>query len=170
MNILAIETSCDETAAAIVTDKLEILSSVVASQDKLHQRFGGVVPEIASRAHLERILPVIEEALQTRQTRPPGSRRGGRGQHARSGRFAFSWSFRRQGRRPCIGSAANRRQPFAGTYLRLPFGRRAGGVPLCGNDRQRRPYQFVLLCGAARFRADGRDNRRRRGRGFRQGG
>jgi N6-L-threonylcarbamoyladenine synthase len=63
MKLLAIETTCDETAAAVVTDQLEVLSSVVASQDKLHQRFGGVVPEIASRAHVERILPVIDEAL-----------------------------------------------------------------------------------------------------------
>ncbi len=64
MHLLAIETTCDETAAAIVTDRLEVKSSVVASQDALHKRFGGVVPEIASRAHLERILPVIDEALQ----------------------------------------------------------------------------------------------------------
>jgi N6-L-threonylcarbamoyladenine synthase len=63
MNILTIETTCDETAAAIVTDRLEVLSSVVASQDALHERFGGVVPEIASRAHVERILPVIDETL-----------------------------------------------------------------------------------------------------------
>jgi N6-L-threonylcarbamoyladenine synthase len=63
MNILTIETTCDETAAAIVTDQLEVLSSVVASQDALHERFGGVVPEIASRAHVERILPVIDETL-----------------------------------------------------------------------------------------------------------
>ncbi len=63
MNLLTIETTCDETAAAIVTDRLEVLSSVVASQDALHERFGGVVPEIASRAHVERILPVIDEAL-----------------------------------------------------------------------------------------------------------
>jgi N6-L-threonylcarbamoyladenine synthase len=63
MKILTIETTCDETAAAVVTDSLEVLSSVVASQDALHQRFGGVVPEIASRAHVERILPVIDEAL-----------------------------------------------------------------------------------------------------------
>lgn len=63
MIILAIETSCDETAAAVVSDKLEVLSSVVASQEKLHERFGGVVPEIASRAHVERIVPVIDEAV-----------------------------------------------------------------------------------------------------------
>ena len=63
MNILTLETTCDETAAAIVTDGLEVLASVVASQDELHRRFGGVVPEIASRAHVERILPVIDQAL-----------------------------------------------------------------------------------------------------------
>ncbi len=63
MNLLTLETTCDETAAAIVTDRLEVLSSVVASQDELHERFGGVVPEIASRAHVERILPVIDETL-----------------------------------------------------------------------------------------------------------
>jgi N6-L-threonylcarbamoyladenine synthase len=63
MNLLTLETTCDETAAAIVSDRLEVLASVVASQDDLHRRFGGVVPEIASRAHVERILPVIDEAL-----------------------------------------------------------------------------------------------------------
>ena len=63
MNLLALETTCDETAAAVVTDQLEVRSSVVASQDELHRRFGGVVPEIASRAHVERMLPVIDEAL-----------------------------------------------------------------------------------------------------------
>jgi N6-L-threonylcarbamoyladenine synthase len=61
--ILGIETSCDETAAALVTDDGEIVSSVVTSQDELHARFGGVVPEVASRRHLELIAPVVREAL-----------------------------------------------------------------------------------------------------------
>jgi N6-L-threonylcarbamoyladenine synthase len=61
--ILGIETSCDETAAALVTDGGEIRSNVVASQEALHARYGGVVPEIASRRHLELISPVIREAL-----------------------------------------------------------------------------------------------------------
>jgi N6-L-threonylcarbamoyladenine synthase len=61
--ILGIETSCDETAAAVVTDDGEIVSNVVASQAELHARFGGVVPEVASRRHLELIAPVIGEAL-----------------------------------------------------------------------------------------------------------
>jgi len=63
MKLLTIESTCDETAAAVVTGDLQVLSSVVASQDELHQRFTGVVPEIAARAHLERIVPVIDEAL-----------------------------------------------------------------------------------------------------------
>ena len=61
--ILGIETSCDETAAALVTADGEILSNVVSSQADLHTRFGGVVPEVASRRHLELVKPVIEEAL-----------------------------------------------------------------------------------------------------------
>ena len=61
--LLAIESSCDETAAAVIDEDLAVRSSVVASQADLHRRFGGVVPEIASRAHVERILPVIDEAL-----------------------------------------------------------------------------------------------------------
>jgi N6-L-threonylcarbamoyladenine synthase len=61
--ILGIETSCDETAAALVTEEGEIRSSVVSSQAELHARFGGVVPEVASRRHLELVTPVIREAL-----------------------------------------------------------------------------------------------------------
>ncbi len=63
MKILGIETSCDETACAVVEDGRVVLSNVVSTQNELHQRYRGVVPEIASRAHLERILPVIDEAL-----------------------------------------------------------------------------------------------------------
>jgi N6-L-threonylcarbamoyladenine synthase len=62
--ILGLETSCDETAAALVTRDGEILSNVVASQAELHARFGGVVPEVASRRHLELVTPVIRQALQ----------------------------------------------------------------------------------------------------------
>lgn len=61
--ILTLESTCDETAAAIITDELQVLGSAVATQHELHERFSGVVPEIASRAHVERILPVIDQAL-----------------------------------------------------------------------------------------------------------
>jgi N6-L-threonylcarbamoyladenine synthase len=61
--ILGIESSCDETAAAVVADGQEILSSVVASQIDIHRKYGGVVPELASREHLRQIVPVVREAL-----------------------------------------------------------------------------------------------------------
>jgi N6-L-threonylcarbamoyladenine synthase len=63
VHFLAIETSCDETAVAIFTDELRILANVVASQVDLHARFGGVVPEVAARAHLQRLLPTMDDAL-----------------------------------------------------------------------------------------------------------
>lgn len=63
MLILGIESSCDETAAAVVEDGVRVRSNIIATQHDLHARYAGVVPEIASRAHLERILPVIREAM-----------------------------------------------------------------------------------------------------------
>ena len=64
MRILAIESSCDETAAAVVEDGERVLSSVVASQLSTHGKYGGVVPELASREHLRAIVPVVREALE----------------------------------------------------------------------------------------------------------
>jgi N6-L-threonylcarbamoyladenine synthase len=61
--VLGIETSCDETAVAVVNDGREIVSNVVASQARIHERYGGVFPEIASRQHILHIVPVLEEAL-----------------------------------------------------------------------------------------------------------
>ena len=63
MLVLGIESSCDETAAALVVDGRRVLSSVVASQVDVHHRYGGVVPELASRRHLETIEPVVSRAL-----------------------------------------------------------------------------------------------------------
>ncbi len=63
MKILGIETSCDETAAAVVQDGRKALSSIVASQVDIHSRFGGIVPEVASRQHLLTIIPIIEQAM-----------------------------------------------------------------------------------------------------------
>ncbi|RQW88817.1 MAG: tRNA (adenosine(37)-N6)-threonylcarbamoyltransferase complex transferase subunit TsaD [Geobacter sp.] len=63
MRLLTIESSCDETSAAVVQDGVEVLSNVIASQEAIHSLYGGVVPEIASRKHLEVVSPVIEEAL-----------------------------------------------------------------------------------------------------------
>ncbi len=65
IKILAIETSCDETSAAVVRNGREVLSNIISSQIDIHKKFGGVVPEVASRKHLENISPVIDEALQS---------------------------------------------------------------------------------------------------------
>src|SRR5437667_11079569 len=65
MYFLAIESSCDETAAAVFTEEPRVLASVIASQVDLHARFGGVVPEVAARAHLQRLLPILDEALRS---------------------------------------------------------------------------------------------------------
>ena len=64
MLILGIESSCDETAAAVVKDGREVLSNVINTQIALHKKFGGVVPEVASRRHIETIDAVIDEALE----------------------------------------------------------------------------------------------------------
>ena len=82
--ILGLETSCDETAAAVVTADGEIRSNVVASQAELHARYGGVVPEVASRRHLELVSPVVREALEqagvdARRGRPRRASRAARG-------------------------------------------------------------------------------------------
>jgi N6-L-threonylcarbamoyladenine synthase len=66
--ILAIETSCDETAAAVVEDRCHVLSSIIASQHDIHEKYGGIVPELASRRHLECIGPVVTEALERSAT------------------------------------------------------------------------------------------------------
>ncbi|MHB8894043.1 MAG: tRNA (adenosine(37)-N6)-threonylcarbamoyltransferase complex transferase subunit TsaD [Candidatus Geothermincolia bacterium] len=70
MIVLGIETSCDESAAALVVDGVKVLSNVVASQVDLHMAYGGVVPEIAARAHVEAIAPVLSEALSAAGARP----------------------------------------------------------------------------------------------------
>ena len=70
MLILGVETSCDETAVAVVRDGRDVLSSVVASQEDLHAKFGGVVPEIACRAHIEVVTYLLDQALTDADARP----------------------------------------------------------------------------------------------------
>src|SRR5438105_15748456 len=70
MRVLGIESSCDETAAAVLADGRRILSNIVASQDDVHAPFGGIVPELASRRHLEIVVPVVERALAEAGVRP----------------------------------------------------------------------------------------------------
>ena len=63
MLVLAIETSCDDTGVAVVQDGRKILSNIVSSQIPVHKKYGGVVPELASRKHIESIVPIVTEAL-----------------------------------------------------------------------------------------------------------
>lgn len=70
MKILGIESSCDETAAAVVENGYKVLSNVIASQAKLHAKTGGVVPEVAAREHTEKILPVVQKALKEARCKP----------------------------------------------------------------------------------------------------
>ena len=65
MYTLALETSCDETSAAVLKDGRQILSNIISTQVPIHRKFGGVVPEIASRQHIEYVMPIIKEALDT---------------------------------------------------------------------------------------------------------
>ena len=107
--ILGIETSCDETAAAVVTGDGRVLSSVVASQAELHARYGGVVPEVASRRHLELVGPVVREALDEAgvgaRRRRPRRRHPGPGPDRRAARRPL----RGEGDR--VGAAASRSCP-----------------------------------------------------------
>ena len=64
MLILGVETSCDDTAVAVLRDGCTILANVVSSQDQVHGPYGGVVPELASRQHIQNILPMVDSALQ----------------------------------------------------------------------------------------------------------
>ncbi len=70
MPILAIETTCDETAAAVIDRDRQVLAAAVASQEQIHQRFHGVVPELAARAHLERIVPIVDKVMRESQLAP----------------------------------------------------------------------------------------------------
>lgn len=69
MLVLGIDTSCDDTSAAIVEDGVRIVSNIVSSQEEIHQKYGGIVPELASRRHIEMIWPVVDEALKTANVR-----------------------------------------------------------------------------------------------------
>lgn len=72
MLILGIDTSCDDTSAAVVEDGTRILSNIVSSQESIHKRYGGIVPELASRRHIEMIWPVVAEALGSAETNLEG--------------------------------------------------------------------------------------------------
>ena len=128
--VLGIETSCDETAAAVVMGGFDVLSSVVSSQVDLHAQFGGVVPEIAGRAHLELIMPVVARAIVEAGVDDAPDRRRGRDGRARARRLAARRGGGRQGAGADVGRALRRRQPPRGAPLRrLPGGARPRAAP-----------------------------------------
>ena len=152
--ILGIETSCDETAAAVVTGDGEIRSSIVSSQAELHAAYGGVVPEIASRRHLELVSPVIREALDR------GRRLARRDRHGR--RHGRAWADRRAARRrrrgegDRLGRAGCRSCPVnhlhghvASLYLAAARPRAAVHLPA----RKRRPHAPARRAATGRGRA-----------------
>ena len=103
--ILAIESSCDETAAAVVKNGREVLSNVISSQIDLHTLYGGVVPEIASRKHVENIDGVIKKAL------------ADAGLRSRTGGGAVGWACGGKGACVCGRKAFDWRTPYRRTYL-----------------------------------------------------
>ena len=132
--ILAVETSCDETAVAVVEDGRRIVTNVVASQVALHGATGGIVPEVAARAHLRWMIPVLEEARSRRGHRRLVRDRGNRGHRGTgAGRLAAGRDHHGQdaglGARP----AARAREPSGGAHLR----RVAAGPGRAGQARSR---------------------------------
>ena len=167
---LGIETSCDETAVAIVEDGFTVRTNLIARQEHLHERFGGVVPEVAARAHVEALNPLLAQALEetgldygdldgVAVTVGPGARRraagrdgGGEGDRARHPGAAWS------------GSTTSRPHYWA-NFLDA----RAAGAAVRRAGRQRRPHDARPHARAVPPRGARPDARRRGGRGVRQG-
>ena len=168
--LLAIETSCDETAAAVVDDALAVRSSVVASQIDLHAAFGGVVPELASRAHLETVTPIVARALDeagisgqdltaVAVTSGPGLVGALLVGIATAKALALGWGI------PVVG-VNHLEGHLASVYLAdpdVPF-------PQTRSVGLGRPLHAHPLHGAGTLRAARRDRRRLHRRGLRQGG
>lgn len=135
--ILGIESSCDETAASVVRNGREVLSNVISSQIALHTLYGGVVPEIASRKHIEKINVVIEEALAEAHMTLDDIGRHWR--HLWSGPCgrSFSGRFRGKSHRLCKKSAFNRR----------PSHRRPHFSQLYRKQRPRPPFACLVVSG-----------------------
>ena len=129
---LGIETSCDETAAAVLRDGREILSNVISTQIPLHQKFGGVVPEIASRKHIVNIMPVIDEAIRSKS-------------NCRNLRTRISWrvvsrSFGGKNFGVRFKNSANRSKSFGRTHFRKFFKFAGIGAAIFGVGSFRRTY------------------------------
>ena len=108
--ILGIESTCDETGAAVVRDGIHVLSNVVATQIELHAKYRGIVPEIASRAHIENIFPVINESLTSANCGSGRCRCDRGGSSARFDRLASHWCHCCKNARLVAGQTADRRR------------------------------------------------------------
>jgi hypothetical protein len=103
VKILGVETSCDDTAVAVLEGRDRILANVVSSQTALHRAYGGIVPELASRHHLENIQPILDKALADAGSRLEEHRRDRRHRRARSHRIAARRRLVREGARVVDG-------------------------------------------------------------------
>ena len=175
MTILALETSCDDTCAAVVDDgRARSLANVISSQE-VHERFGGVVPEIASRHHLELVNAVVERALERGGRRARRDRPGRRHAGPRARRRAARRPLHGQGARGRARAAVRRRSTTCrATWRRTSCAprRRAGGAVRAAvrvPDRQRRAHAARARARARRLRGARAHARRRRRRGVRQG-
>lgn len=138
--ILAIESSCDETAASVVKNGRTVLSNIISSQIDLHTLFGGVVPEIASRKHIEKINQVIEEALTEAHMSLEEMTAIAVTLRSRAGWRAFGRCGGSQSTRVCGEEAAGRRTPYRGARIGK-FHRKSGsGTAVHVPDRVRRTY------------------------------
>ena len=137
--ILAIESSCDETAAAVVKNGREVLSNVISSQIALHTLYGGVVPEIASRKHIEKVNQVVQAALDeahmTLDEITAIAVTYGLVLWAR-----FSWACGGKGYRLRCKEAAGAGSSYRGTCIRKLYRAPGSGTAVCLRDRVRRTY------------------------------
>ena len=175
--LLSIESSCDETGIALIDGGRCILSNVVASQVALHAATGGIVPEVAARAHLRWIVPTLDEAWADAGVSLERHRRGRGHVRARARGLAARRDQLREGPRLGPRQAAHRRQPPRGARLRGVAGRSGRGrgheaaarVPARRARRVGRPHVPRRDARSPDVPAARRDRRRRRGRGVRQG-
>ena len=168
VRILTIETTCDETAAAVVTDKLEVLGAVVASQSHLHKDYGGVVPEIASRAHVERILPVIEQTLsQAKVTLAELDAIAVANQPGLAGSLLVGLIAAKSLSLACDLPLIAIDHLQAHIYA-CRIASRSRSLSLRGLDRQRRAFESLSLRKCPRFHSLGKHHRRCGRRGLRQ--
>ena len=155
MLILTLESTCDETAAAIIDEQRGVLGSTVASQEELHQKFNGVVPEIAARAHLERILPVIHETLAKANVELKDlSAIGVATTPGTAGRASC-----REDTFVVTEPTTDRHQSLARPRLCLPICQGRNDLPVRRLHRQRRPQPSLRVQGSVFIRIHGGNDR-----------